>query len=347
MDIKTDISVEDIYYPKSKKFNDGYLDVGDGHTLYYFEFGNPDGPPVLLVHGGPGSGIEEGSGYTRHHDPSFFRIIAVDQRGCGQSKPHVADDRKAALHKNDPFSLARDFEVLRNHLNIDRWHVYGYSWGSCLGTFYAAHYPKSVLSLTIGGVWLHTPQEIDWYINYMGLFLPEAEQTLLKLLPKSVKRFDRLTYLYKAITGKDHKLALKIASAQGTFEFISTFFKPFKPKKQSSKAKAKEHLKMIALGALEIFFMHEHPLATNWYKSKLAMKALRSIKDFHIIQGRYDIICPPSMAYELHCLYPHSKLTMVQYAGHSTREPLILNALINANNRLKSKSSHRTTKKPR
>ena len=340
MDLKLDINAEDLYYPKSKKRDGGYLDVGDGHSLHYFEFGNPDGPPVILVHGGPGGGIAEGSGYTRHHDPTFFRIIALDQRGCGLSKPHVADDTKRALHKNDPLSLARDFETLRKHLGIERWHVYGYSWGSGLGALYASKYPKAVLSLTIGGIWLHTPAEIDWYINYMGLFQPEAESKLLKLLPPGIKRFNRLPYLYKAITGEKRR-ALKIASAQGEFEHISTFFRPPKAEKKSAKDKKSDKLKMISLGALEIFFMAKHPLSAGWYKTKAAQKALRSIKTFQIIQGRYDIVCPPTLAYELHTLYPHSTLTMVQFAGHATREPDLLNALIRANDRLKA------LKKPR
>lgn len=338
MHLKLDITAEDLFYKKSRKRQDGYLDVGDGHSLYYFEFGNPDGPAVLLVHGGPGGSIPEGSAYTRHHDPAVFRIIALDQRGCGLSKPHVADDRKRALHKNDPVSLAKDFEKLRAHLGIDRWHVYGYSWGSGLGLLYASRYPKAVLSLTIGGIWLHTPQEIEWYINYMGLFQPEAESKLLKLLPASVKRFDRLGYLYRTITGTDKKRALAVASAQGQFELTSTFFTPQKPEdqpKQTAKEKRLEKLKMISLGALEIFFMAKHPLPAKWYATPAARKAIRSIKDFHIIQGRYDIVCPPTMAYELHQLYPHSKLTMVQFAGHATREPHMLNALISANNRLK------------
>ncbi len=335
---KFDLDAEDLYYPKSQKYADGYLDVDDGHSLYYFELGNPDGPPVILVHGGPGGSIPEGSGYTRHHNPAKFRIIALDQRGCGLSRPHVADDRKAALHKNDPDSLAGDFEILRKHLGIERWHVYGYSWGSGLAALYATKYPKAVSSLTIGGIWMHTPQEIDWYINYMGLFQPEAEEKLLKLLPSSVARFNRLEYLYRTITGKDQARALKVASAQGNFEFISTFFTPpdfGKEPKKSAKEKQLEKLRMISLGALEIFFMARHPLKTGWYKTAAAQKALRSIKDFHIIQGRYDIVCPPTMAYELHRLYPHSQLTMVQHAGHATREPLLLAALIKANKRLK------------
>lgn len=338
MDVKTDLELEDILHPKSKAFNSGYLDVGDGHELYYFEFGNKSGPAVILVHGGPGGGIIEGEPYTRHHDPAIFRIVAVDQRGCGLSKPHVASDRKAAFHKNTPKELAKDFETLRLHLGIDKWHVYGYSWGSGLGALYAVTYPKSVLSLTIGGIWMHTPREIDWYFNRMGLFMPEYEDALLKLLPASVKRFDRMAHIYKAIVGKDEKYALKIAEAQGTYELMSTFFNPpplEKLKAKSAKEKQKQKLRMIALGALECMFMVDHPLKEGWYAAPAAQKALKSIKDFTIVQGRYDIVCPPTVAYELHKLYPHSKMTMVQHAGHATREINMARALVAANNRLK------------
>lgn len=339
MEIKTVLTAEDLYYPRSKPFNEGWLDVGDGHELHYFECGNPDGEPVILVHGGPGGGLDVGGHTTRLHDPTYFRIIALEQRGCGLSKPHVSDDRKAALYKNDPMSLARDFEKLRKHLGVDRWHVYGYSWGSGLGTLYASKFPKAVRSLTIGGIWLHTPREIDWYINYMGLFMPEHEEKLLKLLPKGVQRFNRLTWLYRTITGPSKAAALKLAEVQGNYEFMSTFFNPpvlkaLKPK--GAKAQKKEKLRLIALGALEIFFMYKHPLAASWYKSATTRKALKSIKNFQIIQGRYDVVCPPVMAYELHKLYPHSTLIMVQHAGHATREIDMLGALIRGNNRLKT-----------
>ena len=340
MEIVLDPGLEDILYPKSKVFNSGFLDVGDGHELHYFELGNPEGPAVILVHGGPGGGIEIGANYTRHHDPAIFRIIALEQRGCGLSRPHVATDRKAAFHKNDPFTLAQDFETLREHLCVHKWHVYGYSWGSGLGALYASKYPKSVASLTIGGIWMHTPREIDWYFNQMGLFMPEYEENLLKLLPKNVKRFDRMNYIYKAIVGKDQGLALKIAEAQGFYEFMATFFTPPAMKalaKKSAKERQQEKLRMISLGALECMFMVDHPLKENWYASPATQKALKSIKDFHIIQGRYDVVCPPTMAYELHKLYPHSKKTMVQHAGHATREPNMARAMLAANDRLKYK----------
>ena len=334
----TPADFEKIIHPKTPKFNSGWIDVGDGHELYYHELGNPKGPAVLLVHGGPGGSLPEGCPYTRHHDPKYFRIIALDQRGCGQSRPHVASDRKAAFYKNSPDALAKDFEVLRKHLDIEKWHVYGYSWGSCLGALYASKYPKSVLSLTIGGIWMHTPREIDWYFNYMGLFVPEYEEPLLKLLPKNIKRFDRLNYIYKSITGKDHKFALKMAETQGKFEELACFFTPpaaEKMKKKTAKEQQRYKLQMISLGALECTFMVEHPLKEGWYKSTKAKAALKSIKDFKIIQGRYDIVCTPTMAYEMHHAHPHSNLTIVQYAGHATREANMAQALIDANNRLK------------
>lgn len=338
MDIRSDIGFEDILFPVTPKFNDGHLDVGDGHRIYFHELGNPNGVPVVLVHGGPGGSLPVGCPFTRHHDPRYFRIIALDQRGCGQSLPHVAADVKKATYKNNPQTLAADFEALRKHLGIDKWHVYGYSWGSCLGTLYASLYPASVLSLTIGGIWMHTAREIDWYFNYMGLFFPEHEEALLKILPPRVPRFDRMAYIYKAITGKDKALALKVAEAQGHYELMTTFFGPpmvtlTKPKTAKARREHRQH--MVSLGALECTFMYEHPLADDWYATPAAQKALRSIKDFHIIQGRYDVICPPTMAYELHKLYPHSTLTMVQYAGHATREVNMLQALIKSANRVK------------
>jgi proline iminopeptidase len=340
IEIKDTIKVEDLLYPKSKPYNTGYLDVGDGHSLYYQQYGNPKGPAVLLVHGGPGGGISVGENLTRIHDPNYFRIIAVDQRGCGQSKPHVADDTKKALRHNTPDKLADDFEKIREYLEISKWHIFGHSWGACLAPYYAVRYPDTIASMTISGIWMHTADEIDWYINRMGLFQPEAEATLLALLPKNMKRFDRLNALYKAITGKDKKHALKIAEAQGYFEHICCYFDPSakqiaeQPKK-TAKEKKQFQTKMISLGALEIFFMKENPLPAGWFKTKAVQKAFKSIKDISIIQGRYDIVCPPTTAYELHMAHPHSRLTMVHYAGHKSSDPQLMQAIIRENNRLK------------
>lgn len=340
IEIKESITAQDLMYPKSKPYDTGYLDVGDGHQLFYQQIGNPNGPVVLLVHGGPGGGIEAGSGYTRLHDPTYFRIIAVDQRGCGLSKPHVADDTKKALRHNTTEKLADDFEKIREHLNIEKWHVFGHSWGACLAPYYAMRHPTSIASMTISGIWMHTPSEIDWYINRMGLFHPEEEAKLLALLPKTMKRFDRLNALYKAITGSDKKHALKIAEAQGHFEHMCCYFEsPDKQVAAQPKMTAKEKIlfqtKMISLGALEIFFMKENPLPADWFKTKAAQTAFKSIKDFSMLQARYDIVCPPTTAYEFHMAHPHTKLTMVHYAGHKSSEPQMMQAMIRENNRLK------------
>lgn len=317
--IVTDITIEDLLFAPSKAYDKGYLDVGDGHQLFYQQSGNPNGPCVLIVHGGPGSGIAEGCSTTRTHDPSFFRIIALDQRGCGKSIPHFADDPKRAVYRNTPDTLADDFEKLRRHLGVSKWHVAGISWGSCLGLYYAARYPQHVASLTLGGMWMHTPQEINWFINYMGFFHPEAEEKLLRLLPSNLPRFNRLPYLYKTITGKNKKHALKIAEAQGSFEEATLNFPPTAParaKKPTAKERLERHRQLISLGALEVYFMQKHPLPPQWFKKPSVIKAILKIKDFHIVQGRYDIICPPTIAYDVHRAHPHSKLTIIQYTGH-------------------------------
>ena len=337
------ITADDIFFPVTKPFNKGLLDVGNGHQIHYREIGNPEGPAVLLIHGGPGSSIPAGGRYTRMHDPKYFRIIAVDQRGCGQSIPHYADDVKAATHQNTPEKLAFDFEKIREHLGIEKWHVYGGSWGSCLSVYYASLYPNAVLSLTVYGGWMHTPDEIDWYINYMGLFFPEYEAKLLKLLPHKTKRFDRLDTLYREMTSSNKSHALKIAGAVGAFEGECLFFASAeeraaaKKKRQTVKQKKDEQRADIAVGGLEIFFMKKHPLPDGWYKSKTTVEALKKIKDFVIIQGRYDIVCPPTTAYDLHVAHKRSRLRIVHYAGHSGFEPMMLSVLKHENERLKYK----------
>lgn len=335
----THTTIEDVLYPAGKPYRKGWLEVGDGHALFYQEYGNPKGPAALVVHGGPGGAIPEGSRSTRTHDPSHFRIICVDQRGCGGSRPHVAVDRKAALYKNNPDALVEDFEKLRNYLAIDSWHVSGYSWGSCLATLYATRHPQRCLSLVIGGVWMHTPEEIDWYFNRMDLFVPEAADKLLAVLPAKTDRNNRMPTLARIITGKDHKLAVKVAGALGSFESYATFFDPANEGTISAAlspaARRMEETRLVSLGALECYFMYKSPLEAGWYSSKQAQKALNSIARFEIVQSRYDIVCPPLMAYELHKAYPHSTLTMVQFAGHTFREPEITRHYIRALDRLK------------
>ncbi len=343
---KNCLDIQDILFPVTKPWKTEHIDVGDGHSLFVQQFGKKDGIPVLIVHGGPGLGLSANSRSLRQHDPSFFRIIAVDQRGCGASIPHVADDRKKAFYKNTPDKLVSDFEKIRNILDIPQWHVCGYSWGSCLSVFYASLFPQSIKSLTVGGIWMHTPQEIDWYINRMGLFFPEAEADLIKKLPSSTKRFDRLGALYKAIMGKDKKTALSVAEAQGRFEDVAVHFTSLaeqKAEQQAMQGKSKkktpaelrrEKRDMIALGALEVYFMKQHALPEGWFSSKATQNALKKIKDFVILQGRYDIVCPPTTAYELHQAHPHSKCTFVHYAGHRAT-PEFMQIIIKANERLK------------
>lgn len=339
METKVEILSDDLMFPVTKPYDTGFLSVGDGHKIYYQQIGNPNGPAVLLVHGGPGAGIVFGARATRLHDPHYFRLIAVDQRGCGQSTPNFYDHQKAAFRNNTTEKLAQDFEKIRTHLNIESWHVYGYSWGSCLGLYYTAHYPKAVKSITIGGIWMHTLGEIDWYLNRMGLFYPEAEEKLLVRLPKSVHRFDRLGYLYHAVTGTDRKKALEIAEAQGAFENAAMDFSPPVPVKRENKKttaeRRNEHRKTITTGALEIFYMKKNPLPMGWYKTAKTVQAIKTIKDFAIIQGRYDIVCPPTTAFDLHRTYPHSKMTMVHYAGHKSSEIPMLQTILKANDRLR------------
>lgn len=338
--IKGKLTKNDLLFPSLKPWKVDYIDVGDDHSLYVQQFGKPDGIPVLIVHGGPGLGLYQGSGGLRLHDPSYFRIVAVDQRGCGASKPHVADDREKAFFQNNPKKLAHDFEVIRKNLGIDRWHVSGYSWGSCLSIYYASMFPRSILSLTIGAVWMHTPEEIDWFINRMGLFFPEAEAELFKILPKNTNHTNRLERLYRAIIGKDRNYAHKVATAHGSFEEVACYFESPQELKEnganrkSASEKLRSERDMTAVGAIEIFFMKEHPLPSQWYKTSKVKTALKQIKDIVIIQGRFDIVCPPAMAFDLHLAHPHSECNFIHYAGHA-RTYDFCHACIKANERLK------------
>jgi len=330
------IDINDLRYPAPKSFDKGHLDVGSGHRIYYEQFGNPKGEPVLFNHGGPGEGFAVNQ--LRIYDPTFYRIIAYDQRGCGNSKPNFADNRKAALKDNDPASLVGDIEKLRRKLKIDAWHVRGSSWGSTLSLCYAIAHPSVVKSLLVSSIYLHRHDDIDWYINQMGRFFPEAEEKILKLLPKSIAdKYDRLGFLTEQIVHGQQAQALKTAQAQGEYEVAAVYLQT--PPKSTARQTAKEKLEnkrgMITLGALECHFMQHHPFDDDWFSRPKAAAALRRIKTIKIIQGRYDIVCPPRAAYQLHKAAPHAVLTILPLSGHATGELAMINALVNATEEIK------------
>lgn len=305
-------------FPAIRPNNRFFLEAGGGHRLFVEESGSPEGIPVIFVHGGPGAGCEN---YHRcFFDPDEYRIILFDQRGCGRSTPH------ASLENNTTADLVSDMEAIRKHLEIDRWLVFGGSWGSTLGLVYAETYPQRVLGLVLRGIFLCRPQEIHWfYQEGANRIFPDYWQDFIAPVPES-ERDNMLQAHYRRLTGDDELARMASAKAWSIWEgrasnlhqvrSVVDFFGS--PHTAISLARIEAH-----------YFMNDAFLEPN--------QILRDINKIEsipgvIIQGRYDMVCPMESAWALHQAWPQSRMYVVPDAGHSAKEPGIVDALIHTTN---------------
>ncbi|TMW65817.1 hypothetical protein Poli38472_003582 [Pythium oligandrum] len=315
---------EDFLYPPIQPFNTGMLQVSDKHTIYYEECGNPYGKPVVMVHGGPGGGCSEAM--RRFHDPRVYRIILFDQRGCGRSTPH------ACLEENTTWSLVEDMERLRRHLNVEKWQVFGGSWGSTLSTTYAITHPTRVSELVLRGIFHLRKKELEFYYQSGASFLyPDRWEAYRDAIPEN-ERHDFITAYHKRLTSDDPAVRLPAALAWTTWERTTSNLIPAADAAQNSMADAKfaeafariENHYFINKG----FFPSDSFLLDNTYK-------IRHIPTV-IVQGRYDVVCPMTTAWEFHKVFPEADLRVVQTAGHSALEPGIAKELVAATDRFRS-----------
>jgi proline iminopeptidase len=303
-------------YPDIKPYATHQLRVDAIHTLYVEESGEPDGIPILFLHGGPGAGCE--SHHRRFFDPNRYRIILFDQRGCGRSTPH------AELDGNDTDRLVSDIEAIREFLGIDRWMVFGGSWGSTLALAYAEAYPRQVMGLVLRGIFLCRQREIEWfYQEGANRIFPDYWQAYVSIIP-SAERSDMLRAYYRRLTGADELARMAAAKAWALWEARTATLLPAK--------EIVEHFSdpHVALSLARIeshYFVNNSFLAPNQL-----LDSVHKISDIPgiIIQGRYDLICPMESAWELHRLWPKSKLQIIDNAGHSASETGICRALIQA-----------------
>ncbi len=307
------------FYPPIEPFNRFNLPVSDTHTLNVEEVGNPKGTPVIFVHGGPGGGIDEN--HRRFFDPKRWRVILFDQRGCGKSTPF------GELKDNTTFDLVADMEKIRQHLNIDRWHVFGGSWGSTLALSYAITHPTLVQSLVLRGIFLVRKQEIDWFYQHgASMYYPEEWEDFLAPIPEA-ERGDLVRAYHKRLNSSDEKTLREAAIAWSKWEGSTS-----KLKKNDSMVQSfsDDHFAYAFARIENHYFVHGAFFSEdNWILNNVA-----KIKDIPgiIVQGRYDMPCPPTSAYELHKKWPKSKLIIVEEAGHSASEPGITSALVAATN---------------
>jgi proline iminopeptidase len=304
-------------YDPIETFDQGMMSVSPVHTLYYEQCGNPQGQPVVFLHGGPGGGIVPD--YRRYFDPNVYRVVLFDQRGSGQSTPH------ANLEDNTTWHLVADIEQLRERLGIREWMVFGGSWGSTLALAYAETHPERVRQLVLRGIFLCRPKEIAWfYQDGASAVFPDMWEHYLKVIPEG-ERGNMLEAYYRRLTSEDEEVRLEAARAWSIWEGSTS--KLF-PSQNLIDAFGDPHM-ALSLARIEChyfmnnaFFDTDNTLVENVGK-------IRHIPAV-IVQGRYDMVCPMMSAWELHRTWPEAELRVIADAGHSATEPGIIDALVDA-----------------
>ncbi|MEO0520848.1 MAG: prolyl aminopeptidase [Cyanobacteria bacterium P01_A01_bin.116] len=304
-------------YPPIEPYRHSTLRVSALHTLYYEEAGNPEGQPVVFLHGGPGGGIVPL--YRQFFNPAKWRIILFDQRGCGKSTPH------AELTDNTTWDLVNDIEKLRSHLNIPQWTVFGGSWGSTLALAYAQTHSSQCSGLILRGIFMLRPKEIAWFYQSGASYLfPDAWEGYLAPIPEA-ERDDLVAAYYKRLTNTDPQVRQTAARAWSIWEASTSKLIPDEGlidrfgEGSFADAFARIECHYFTNGG---FFKSPQQLLNN-------VEAIRHIPAV-IVQGRYDVVCPMTSAWELHRAWPEADLVIVAEAGHSATEPGITSALVEA-----------------
>ena len=320
-------------YPECAQYRDEMLKVSDIHHIYYEECGNANGVPVVFLHGGPGSGCNPTQ--RRFFDPSYYRIVLFDQRGCGRSTP------QGEVTDNTTNDLVNDIETIRNHLGIARWHVFGGSWGSTLALAYALKHTAQVVSLVLRGIFLSRPSDLNWFLSEVKNFHPQPYHTLCAYLSED-KRENILDAFEALVFSDDKNISIPAATAWNAYESSMMSLLPREPSEKVSEktsGKASENRTAgeveVARARVQIHYIKHLCFVGNRDLLTEASQKLSHIPTT-IVQGRYDMVCPPISAWELARAMPHAKLIMVADAGHSAMEVGITSALVSATDQYKS-----------
>lgn len=302
-------------YPAISPYSQGFLAVDTLHTLYWEQSGNPDGMPMLILHGGPGAGAS--ATHRRFFDPQFYRIIIFDQRGAGRS--HMPGN----LNNNTLAHLVEDIEALRKHLNISKWHLFGGSWGSTLALAYAIQYPDRCISMILRSIFLLQQSEIDWFMSGMKTVFPETWENFAHYIP-AAERGKLLNAYYERLTSTDDKTAIEAALSWNAYESACSSFIPA----QETIYTEEQRYYALSMAKIEAHYFKNEVIDL---KDSL-LKKLGGIRHIpaSIIQGRYDIICPIDSAYRLHLAWPEADYVIVPDAGHSFLDPSLRSRLIEA-----------------
>lgn len=307
-------------FPALSPYRSGMLPVDEIHTLYWEECGNPQGVPVLFLHGGPGGGCT--TTHRRFFDPAYYRIVLFDQRGAGKSTP------AAELENNSTTLLVEDIERLRQTLEVDQWLVFGGSWGATLALAYGQTHPQRCLGFILRGIFLCTQAEIDWFLHGMGFFFPQAHQAFVAHIPVA-ERAELLQAYAARLFSADAQLSLPAARSWAQYEAACSYLRPRRP----SSDDVWDDQASLNLARLEAhYLLHRGFLEDEQLISNIARVAHLPAM---IVQGQYDVVCPPTTAYRLQQAWSGARLQLIADAGHAALEPSTAAALVAATEQFK------------
>ena len=311
------------FYPEIEPFETGFLDVGDGHSVYWERFGTKGAKPAVFLHGGPGGAISPTQ--RRLFDPALYDVILFDQRGCGKSTPNASIDANTTWH------LVADIERLREMMDVETWLVFGGSWGSTLALAYAETHPERVSELVLRGVYTLTRAELDWYYQFgVSEMFPDKWERFQAPIPEN-ERHEMMAAYRRRLTGTDREEQLRCAVAWSSWEGETITLLPnpdysdhfYDPEFALAFARIENH-----------FFVH-----AGWLEEGQLLRDVVKLKDIPgvIIHGRYDMPCPAKYAWQLHKAWPKADFHLIEGAGHAYLEPGILDQLIRATDRFAGK----------
>lgn len=310
-------------FPEIRPYQTQMLDVGDGHTIYLECSGTQSGIPVLVLHGGPGAGSS--AQLRRFFDPQRYHIIVFDQRGAGRSKPH------ASTHHNTTQHLLSDMERIRQHLTIDRWALFGGSFGALLALLYAEKHPERVLGLILRGIYLGRPQDLDWlYREGASRFFPNEWDEFTEQA-NGKTGLDLIENYSVRLRGQDELAMLSAAKAWARWEAVNSSFRP----NQDTQNYFTGTHNALALARISTHYFRHH----NFIEAGQVIRDIDKIQHLpgYIVHGRYDMVCPPDQAWTLSKCWPNGELNLIREAGHSAFDGAMMDALIRSTAKLASR----------
>ncbi len=315
-------------FPEIDSYHDDFLITDDGHKIFYEISGNPNGYPVVFLHGGPGGGC--GPNQRRFFDPKFYKIILLDQRGCSRSIPQGSTNNNTTAH------LVGDLDAIRKKLSIERWLVFGGSWGSTLALSYATKYANHVSGLILRGIFLSRASELNWFLNDIQNFYPDIWQKLENFLPEN-KRGNVLDSFTELVFNDDPSVCRPASAAWNNYESSIMSLIPKQGLNNDQEASASEQDLEVHRARVQIHYINNACFIDGAQLLK-ACEALNHIPTV-IVQGRYDMVCPPKSAWELSQVMPHAEFHIIQDAGHSAMETGVVSALVGATEQFKCQNN--------